>query len=68
MGKIPQNKANVLPGEDSGGTGGQCIVCTRGIRIVCTRGTGSSLHAGLFCPGSFVHAVLTAMHKKGQGR
>ena len=47
---------------------GQCIVCTRGIRIVCTRGTGSSLHAGLFCPGSFVHAVLTAMHKKGQGR
>ena len=37
-------------------------------RIVCTRGTGSSLHAGLFCPGSFVHAVLTAMHKKGQGR
>ena len=49
-------------------TAGQCIVCTRGIRIVCTRGTGSSLHAGLFCPGSFVHAVLTAMHKKGQGR
>ena len=47
---------------------GRCIVCTRGIRIVCTRGTGSSLHAGLFCPGSFVHAVLTAMHKKGQGR
>ena len=44
---------------------GQCIVCTRGIRIVCTRGAGSSLHAGLFCPGSFVHAVLTAMHKKG---